>query len=102
MLIERRLALECKCYHPSHFVVMGLDTYEFDQDPELTIHVQMNPLPFFKRLKLAFKYVFGKYGKEAHWDSFLLKESQSKELTYMLEEFRILTKMAKNDRSLAK
>lgn len=65
--------LECRCDSPEHVVRVVYDSNRFEpeEDPELFIEVQMNPwLPWYKRLAIAFRYVFNqREGKHSGWTS---------------------------------
>lgn len=49
--------LDCECYSPEHRLIISKDE---DYEDLITIQVILNhEESFFKRIKLAFKYVFG-------------------------------------------
>lgn len=63
---DRDLLLICSCGDVSDQIIMRYWTdYEHDDYPEVYVSYHLNKLPFFKRLKLGLKYIFGytcKYG----------------------------------------
>lgn len=64
--MDDRLYVECLCGSPDHLVSFYRD------DEDVGINVQMNPyLPIWRRVLVAFQYVFG-HASRCHWSDALL------------------------------
>lgn len=82
-VIVHKEYLECQCFSKEHLVVL-----EFDEDFGLAIYVQMYQWQnIFKRLMLAFKYVFGgmSHMGTCRWDSALIKYEDISKIRTLLQ-----------------
>lgn len=93
----RHAHLQCACHYPDHVVRVTLDTHE--DPPELSITPMLNShLPWWKRLLVAFRYLFnikvsGSHWGSYHFDTVLLTEEGVHALSTMLVHRRILQKV---------
>lgn len=93
----RHVHLQCHCDHPDHVVRVTLDTSE--NPPEVSIMPMLNPQPsLWRRIWVAFRYVFGLKSKDSHWgsyqfDSVLLSNSEVQELSNLLVHRKIIQKL---------
>lgn len=66
---------ECQCSHPAHTLVVT----HWREDREVYIGFFLNPFKgFFKRLKIAFQYLFQIGESQAGFDDFVLKPGDQK------------------------
>lgn len=70
--------LICACHSTEHQIIFSRDDEDIDKMIYCTIH--LCPLPFFQRIKLAIKYIFGYRSKYGNFDEFLLTEQHVKQL----------------------
>jgi hypothetical protein len=66
----------CKCSSSEHQIIIR--TFENDEDDEIYLDVHLASLPFLKRVKYAFKYIFGYKSKYGAWDEFILSKTEFK------------------------
>lgn len=63
----------CKCHNIEHQLVFSY----FKDEPELYVTVHLNPeYSFWKRLKLAIKYIFGYRSMYGEFDEFIFNEDE--------------------------
>jgi hypothetical protein len=79
---------DCICHSPEHTLrfVLDLDT----DDPIIYTEIFLNQYrPWYKRIWVAIKYIFGYKCKYGHWDSWELKIEDAKRLAQMLISYQI-------------
>lgn len=74
--------LICQCFSPEHQILFHYDT----EDKMVFVQVHLNKLPFFKRLKYAFKYLFGYKSKYGAFSEFIIHPADAEkfEKVYLL------------------
>lgn len=78
----------CECSTPEHTIRVYFDEDENLPDPtwlEFVVETQLTQQGFFRRLKAAYKYVFG--GDHAGWDSTLLSYANVLHLHLMTKRY---------------
>jgi len=76
----KEIHLSCQCTNLGHMTVVALyeDLSVDEMSPpysELHIHSQLSVyMPWWKRVWLAFKYVFGLSSRQAHWDTCMVRD----------------------------
>lgn len=73
---------ECSCSTPGHSFKIMMD----NDDGTVYVYTQLSDVGFFKRIILAFNYVFGRKSKfgDGHWEETILMPSQVHELAEKL------------------
>lgn len=68
--------LICECGDLDHQLILSYWPTDIfpDQDPEISVNVKLNPAkPWWKRIIIAVKYIFGKKCKYGDFDEIVLK-----------------------------
>lgn len=76
--------LICNCRHAAHQLVIYQAPYS-EKDPEseedqLYIHFRLNKLPFWKRVKLGFMYIFGYTSPFGEYDEIITTRTELKNI----------------------
>lgn len=88
---------ECECHSTEHMVRFVVDPGHLPQKedkygwpPELYTEIQMIQWrPWYKRLWVAIKYLFGYRSTYGHWDCWILKDEDADKLQNVLTEYKI-------------
>lgn len=75
--------IQCSCTVPDHMIQFRW----FPEDDEMYLEVQMTPQPFFKRMWIGLKYVFGIKNTDYHWQETVLSEKEVKRIARLCREF---------------
>ena len=87
-MADKELFLDCACHSPDHLIRYSLWAWEDDM-PELSTVVQASEYrPWYSRLSIGLKYIFG--FEPLRWHDALLKREDSAKLAEMLEEYERL------------
>lgn len=81
MEINREL-LVCGCGNLEHQLVF---TY-FDDEPEVYVEMHLKPLPFWERLRLGIKYIFGYQSRYGSFDEIILNKSHISTLNKVIDK----------------
>lgn len=68
----------CSCHSTEHqMVFLPMDEIENDKiiDKTIYVHVHLNKRPFWKRVKVAWKYILGHQSKYGSFDEFIIDQS---------------------------
>jgi hypothetical protein len=85
MNVENRY-FECACHSDEHRLVFQLDLD--DKHPEIYVSQFMHHWnPWWKRVWIAIRYVFGYKCKYGHFDCWIMKPEDAEKLRSMLDEF---------------
>lgn len=78
----KQLQLNCTCRSINHTILLQKDEYE-----EVIIYVHLSDLPFWGRVKYAFKYLFlSVHSSSGSFDEIILdKEEQTKVIKFIQE-----------------
>lgn len=76
--------VECSCYSDEHLLL--LHWFSDDKD-EMYVSVHLKELSFWKRIKLAIKYIFGYKSKFGHFESFVWDREQVCKLERNIDKF---------------
>lgn len=68
----------CSCASSEHQICFFSD--DDPKIPEIYLEVRLNEYYFFKRLKIAFKYIFGYKSKYGSFDTFIFDNRDIEEL----------------------
>ena len=82
----------CDCSHPEHQILVRYDL-TFDNH-ELNVEIHLAKLPFWQRVKLAVKYIFGYQAPYGAFCEILLNNQHVPQLKKMIE---YLDKECKNN-----
>jgi hypothetical protein len=81
-----RLTLDCTCCDSRHLV--RIVSFPEKENRFISIETQLIKAPFFKRLKLAFSYLFNiDQPHDSLWSETLLGETEVKSLNALLKAF---------------
>jgi hypothetical protein len=97
--IDRTEIWLCDCGSPDHQIVFQLS--DWGQDPNTaekipadnlicTMSVYLNDRPFWQRLWMSIKYVFGYKSRYGHWDSFIVDFDTATKMIEGMERYRTL------------
>lgn len=88
-----RYIFVCDCEDISHQFSLNVDTHMYFPKPkdmyqECWIEVMLNPLnSFWRRLWVAFLYVFGRRSKYGDWDVVMIKKEDASKMKDLLDKF---------------
>ena len=79
----------CECGDIAHQLVLSWFKpqipMDYDSDEYVYLSVHLNKLPFWKRLKVAIQYLFGKQSKYGAFDEVIIDSSEYKKFQDMVE-----------------
>lgn len=88
--------ITCQCGDPAHQLIISWYEGPDDEDDCIYVSMHLNKLPFWKRLKVVIKYLFGKqsiYGAfdeviipVSDWDIFQCMVDHMQEVDYKLRK----------------
>ncbi len=83
-MLDGTYFFECNCGSKEHTLRFVLDKDEH----EIYVSIFLNQWrPFYKRIWVALKYVFGYKSKYGHWDNWTLCEDDAGKLREMVDDF---------------
>lgn len=66
----------CECYSPEHQMIVHYDSDEDCESgfkvPMCYIHIHLNKLPFWERVKYGINYIFGRQSNYGAFDEFII------------------------------
>jgi len=77
---------ECRCGSPEHLLTFRLWEDKYGMD--LYAYVLLNPEPFYKRIWLGIKYIFGYTSRYGHFDEFILDPTDRDRLIDLLNKYK--------------
>lgn len=91
---------ECICRAPYHLLRIDIEDWDDKFTPELIVYNQLNIyLPWYKRVYIAMKYIFGFERKNCDYTDTLLNEEKAIVLRDMLNRYLDLCKERAGDKS---
>ena len=79
----------CECGDVAHQLVLSWFKpqipMDYDSDEYVYLSVHLNKLPFWKRLKVAIQYIFGKQSKYGAFDEVIIGSSEYKKFQDMVD-----------------
>ena len=79
----------CECDDVAHQLVLSWFKpqipMDYDSDEYVYLSVHLNKLPFWKRLKVAIQYLFGKQSKYGAFDEVIIDSSEYKKFQDMVD-----------------
>jgi hypothetical protein len=85
---DKVLHLDCECNSPEHITRYSLWYWGDDVPPELLVEVQAGHyLPWYKRIVVAIKYIFGYEGVK--WHDAYFKRTDIDKLQKMLDDYKV-------------
>lgn len=79
----------CECGDIAHQLVLSWFKpqipMDYDSNEYVYLSVHLNKLPFWKRLKVAIQYLFGKQSKYGAFDEVIIDSSEYKKFQDMVE-----------------
>lgn len=79
----------CECGDVAHQLVLSWfkqqTPMDYDSDEYVYLSVHLNKLPFWKRLKVAIQYLFGKQSKYGAFDEVIIDSSEYKKFQDMVD-----------------
>ena len=76
------LLLICSCYSKEHQIIIQRDK---DDTDIVYASIHLSPLPFFKRLKLGIKYIFGYRSMYGEFDEFMFNKTHIEKLKTLVK-----------------
>ena len=77
-----KLLIECHCHSPEHNAIL-----ELDQEYELVyLDVLLITLPWYKRLWVGIKYIFGHRSKYGYYDNIVLDKVMCQKIVSFLNK----------------
>lgn len=71
--MKDKTVILCECRSPEHQMILEWDF----EDKFIYCSIHLNPVGgFWKRLKLALRYLFGYRSRYGHWDEFIFGKEQ--------------------------
>jgi hypothetical protein len=78
----KQLQLNCTCRSINHTILL-----QKDEDEEVIIYVHLSDLPFWSRVKYAFKYLFlSVHSSYGSFDEIILDKEQQEKLVNFIKE----------------
>lgn len=78
---------ECLCESNEHLVRVNYFVDEFEEDG-IYVDIHLNSYePWYKRIWLSLKYIFGYNCKYGHWDSWILKRADAEKFRDLLDRY---------------
>lgn len=81
-------AVNCSCTSSEHLITFSYNPSYKGDEPDLYLHVQLIPRPWYTRLWYAIKYTFGYQCRYGHWEEFLFDEDNAKQVQDILMSYR--------------
>lgn len=76
---------ECACHSPEHLLQFKF----FDDDPKMVCaYVFLRPEPFYKRIWLGIKYIFGYSSKYGYFDEFILRNEDADKFIELINKLK--------------
>ena len=79
----------CECGDVAHQLVLSWfkpqNPMDYDSDEYVYLSVHLNKLPFWKRLKVAIQYLFGKQSKYGAFGEVIIDSSEYKKFQDMVD-----------------
>lgn len=86
---DMKFHLDCECGSPEHITRYSLWDWGPDFPPEMMVELQASHyLPWYKRIAVAFKYIFS--GEGVKWHDVLINPEDSDKLLNMITEYKKL------------
>ena len=93
----------CECGDVSHQVILSWFTSSifsnYYPDEYVYLSVHLNKLPFWKRLKVAIQYLFGKQSKYGAFDEVIINPSEWRRFKEMVDFMKNAEKYVKEQNS---
>lgn len=77
---------ECRCYSPEHLLTFRY--WKDEHGAELYAYVFLRPEPFYKRIWLGIKYIFGYTSKYGYFDEFILDPKDVDRMIGLLSRYK--------------
>jgi hypothetical protein len=86
--------LVCQCSWMGHTLRATLVRWDRDHEPEMHFEFYMYPWgSFWKRLKVAFKYLFCLSSNGGHFDEFMLRDKDIDRLASLIQRYGMVKKL---------
>lgn len=79
---------ECDCYSPEHLLQFKLFDTIGEDHKTLSAYVFLNPEPWYKRIWIAVKYIFGYKCRYGHFDEFILNPEDVDKFINLLNKLK--------------
>lgn len=89
---KEELVCFCQCETPDHVFFIKLVDWSNDTHPHLDLEMYLEthlaPLPFWKRIIHAFKYLFNMSCKDGHFDTVLMRHNDILKLEEVIAAYK--------------
>ncbi len=75
--------LICDCSSTEHQMVIRT----LENEPELYVHIHLNPIRFWGRVKLGLGYIFGRKCRYGNWEELILTKEHLPQLKNIVNHF---------------
>lgn len=80
--------LVCACSDPQHQIVFTIYEGSSIEKAEVFVYIHLTRFPLWKRLWVAFQYVFGKQSKYGAFDEILLTQTEMYKLEDIIADYK--------------
>lgn len=90
-LVSTKDIFVCDCHSTEHQIVVYRSEDEFDDGskyPMIYLHVHLNKLRFWERLKYGIKYIFGHTSRQGAFEEFIFNPEDSEKLQNIADYLR--------------
>ncbi len=96
-----QIDVNCQCNHIAHTMRFNLDKNGKEYDPDIRVELILNPhLGFFKRLKVALKYILRPRWSAWYYEDVILPRKQVERLHRQIQMYRVICAFKDKARSV--
>jgi hypothetical protein len=85
MKFETQEIFICECYSPEHQFIIR----KFDDENEVYLTIHLTKQPIWRRLKYAFRYIFGYQSRFGAFDEIILNPDDADRLQKVVDSLKI-------------
>jgi hypothetical protein len=85
MKFETQEVFICECHSPDHQFIIR----KFDDEPDVYIAIHLTKQPMMRRLKYAFRYIFGYQSRFGAFDEIILNPDDADRLQKVVDSLKI-------------
>jgi hypothetical protein len=85
MKFETQEVFICECHSPDHQFIIR----KFDDEPDVYITIHLTKQPMMRRLKYAFRYIFGYQSRFGAFDEIILNPDDADRLQKVVDSLKI-------------
>lgn len=85
MKFETQEIFICECHSPDHMFIIR----KFDDESEVYVTIHLTKQPIMRRLKYAFRYIFGYQSRFGAFDEIILNPDDADRLQKIVDSLKI-------------